>query len=94
MALLHSNSDSETVHRLIVTDRGMVQGVPAQGVVDTGAEITNMEGELFQKVTSANWLKKSEFKHRYNTENRIGNSRPSHQLAWALRVAECALIRT
>ena len=61
---LHSDSDNETVHRVIITDKGskthrarvLVQGVPAQGVVDTGAEITIMGGKLFRKVASVHEL--------------------------------------
>ena len=40
----------------------MVQGVPGEGVIDTGAEITILGGELFRKVVSANRLKKRDFK--------------------------------
>ena len=53
-----------------VTDKGskthkahvVVQGVPAQGVIDTGAEITIMGGDLFRQVAAASKLKKSQFK--------------------------------
>ena len=35
-----------------------IQGVPAEGLVDSGAEITIMGGELFKKVATVNRLKK------------------------------------
>ena len=35
-----------------------VQGVPAEGLIDSGAEITIMGSELFKKVANVNSLKK------------------------------------
>ena len=39
-----------------------IQGVPATGVIDSGADITIMGAELFKKVASVARLKKSAFK--------------------------------
>ena len=39
-----------------------IQGVPATGVIDSGADITIMGAELFKKVASVAHLKKSAFK--------------------------------
>ena len=39
-----------------------IQGVPAEGLVDSGAEITIMGGELFKKVATVNRLKRKDFK--------------------------------
>ena len=55
---------------VLVADKGgrtqrakvLVQGVPTDCVVDTGAEITIISGDLLHKVAAANRLKKSEFK--------------------------------
>ena len=38
-----------------------VQGVPTSGIIDTGADITIMGGELFKKVAAAARLKKRDF---------------------------------
>ena len=38
-----------------------VQGVPAFGVIDTGADITIMGGDLFKKVATAARLRKKDF---------------------------------
>ena len=68
---LHSDSDDDVSCKMVtIMDKGgktqrarvSVQGVPAEGVIDTGAEITIMGRELFRKVASANRLRKSEFK--------------------------------
>ena len=39
-----------------------IQSVPAEGLIDSGAEITIMGGELFKKVVTVNGLKKKNFK--------------------------------
>lgn len=70
MTYLESDSDDNVVNLVHVTDRGsvphrakvLIQGVPAHGVIDTGADITIMGGELFKMVASVNKLKKSKFK--------------------------------
>ena len=68
---LHSNSDGEEEVRMIqISDKGshsqyarvLIQGVPAEGLIDSGAEITIMGKELFKKVASINRLKKKDFK--------------------------------
>lgn len=69
-SLLQLDSDGGQVNRVTLTDHGskthcarvIIQGVPAEGVVDTGAEITIVGGELFRKIALANRLKKREFK--------------------------------
>ena len=68
LSLLDSSDSDVNVVR--VNDRGskpqfaevLIQGVPATGVIDTGADITIIGGELFQKVAAAARLKKRDFK--------------------------------
>ena len=68
LSLLYSSDSDVNVVR--VNDRGskpqfaeaLIQGVPATGVIDTGADITIIGGELFQKVAAAARLKKRDFK--------------------------------
>ena len=64
-------TDSEgTVDTVRVSDKGsrpqyvniQVQGVPTTGVIDTGADITIMGGNLFKKVAAAARLRKKDFK--------------------------------
>lgn len=51
-----------------------IQGIPAYGVLDSGADITIIGGELFKKVASGARLKKRNFKkadrvpHTYNQQ--------------------------
>ena len=35
-----------------------IQGVPAEGVIDSGADITIMGADLFKRVAASAWLKK------------------------------------
>jgi len=60
---LYSDSDEEQEVRMVqVTDKGshsqcaevFIQGVPAEELVDSGADITIMGGELFKKVATIN----------------------------------------
>ena len=37
----------------------VIQGFPAEGIVDSGADITNMNGDLFKRVATAARLKKN-----------------------------------
>jgi len=68
--LLLSSSEDETVREVRVTDKGSVpqgarvllQGVPADGIIDSGADITIVGGDLFRKVATAARLKKRDFK--------------------------------
>ena len=68
LSLLYSSDSDVNVVR--VNDRGsksqfaevLIQGVPATGVIDTGADITIIGGGLFQKVAAAARLKKRDFK--------------------------------
>ena len=36
----------------------LVKGVPTAGVIDTGADITIVNGALFAKIAAAAWLRK------------------------------------
>lgn len=67
--LFSSDSEGEAVKQVAVTDKGSrtqharvsVQGVPASAVIDTGADITIMGGELFARVAAAAHLQKKNF---------------------------------
>ena len=71
--LLYSSdedADSHTVRSVRVADMGSrpkcvkvaIQGVPAFGVVDSGADITIMGGDLFKKVAAGAKLRKRDFR--------------------------------
>ena len=68
--LLLSSSEEETVHEVRIADKGsvpqsasvLVQGVPADGIIDSGADITIVGGDLFRKVAAMARLKKRDFK--------------------------------
>ena len=68
--LLLSLSEEETVHEVRIADKGsvpqsasvLVQGVPADGIIDSGADITIVGGDLFRKVAAVAGLKKHDFK--------------------------------
>ena len=71
MQYLSSDSDSsDGVHQVHVSDKGSkphcakvnVQGVPMNGVVDSGADITIMGGEMFKHVAAVGKLRKKDFK--------------------------------
>ena len=57
------------MNTVLVTDSGsvtqcvrvLVQGVPAYGLIDSGADITIIGGSLFKKVTTVARLKKRDF---------------------------------
>jgi len=68
---LHSSdSDNSEVCLVRVPDKGSqprcvgveVQGVKARGVIDTGADISIMGGELFKRVAAVERLRKKDFK--------------------------------
>ena len=40
----------------------VIQGYPAVGIVDSGVDITIMNGDLFKKVAAAAHLKQKDFK--------------------------------
>ena len=70
-SLYSTDSDEEQeVHLVRVDDKGsspqcarvLIQGVPVDGIVDSGAEITIMGAELFKKVASICRLRKRDFK--------------------------------
>ena len=69
--LLYSSSSEDSDVRMVrVSDQGShpqcakveVQGVPAFGIIDSGADITIMGGKLFKKVAAAARLKRRNFK--------------------------------
>ncbi len=66
--LYSSDSDSDGVCQIRVSDHGskpryanvLIKGVSAAGVVDTGADITMVNGALFAKIAAATRLKKKD----------------------------------
>ena len=68
--LLSDSDGSDEVHQVRVHDKGSkphcanvnVQGVLMSGVVDSGADITIMGGEMFKRVAVVAKLKKRDFK--------------------------------
>ena len=64
------DSDDEQCRQITVTDQGsqsmcvslQVEGVPAYGLIDTGADITIMGARLFKKVAAVAKLRKENFK--------------------------------
>ena len=68
--LLLPDSDEEGIKQVRVNDRGskaryvdiLIQGVPVTGVIDTGADITIMNGTLLKKVAATAKLKKKQLK--------------------------------
>ena len=64
--MLYSSDSDGSVSAVRVNDRGSkpqyvnvtIQGVPTSGIIDTGADITIMGGELFKKISDAVRLKK------------------------------------
>lgn len=77
-----SDSEGDTVH---VQDGGsntrcvrvLIQGVPAVGIIDSGADITIMGGALFKKVTAVARLRKRDF-HKADKIPRGYDQRPFH----------------
>ena len=63
-------SDSEEEQDVKITDEGsysqyaevFIQGVPAEGLIDSGAEFTIVDGDLFKKVATVNKSKKKDLK--------------------------------
>ena len=70
MAVLYSSDSDGSVSAVRVSDQGSkpqyvnvtIQGVPTSGIIDTGADITIMGGELFKKISNIVRLKKKDFK--------------------------------
>ena len=70
LTLLLSDSEEEVVKQVHVSDGGScsqlsrvdIHGIPADGVVDTAADITIMGGKLFALVAAVAKLRKSNFK--------------------------------
>ena len=67
---LLGDSEDESIRRVELKDKGsvpkyapvLIQGVPTNGLVDSGADISIMGGDLFKKVAIAAKLKKRDFK--------------------------------
>ena len=76
--LLSSSDSSDEVRQVHLQDKGSkphcarvnVQGVPTEGVVDSGADITIMGGNLFKHVAAVAKLCKRDFKvpHNYDQQ--------------------------
>ena len=70
LELLFSDSEEEGVRQIRVTDGGShprlarvdIHGVPADGIIDTAADITIMGGKLFALVAATAKLRKRNFK--------------------------------
>ena len=73
MACLHSSDsqdNSKCVQQVRISDKGSRQqyvlvqlhGVPARGVIDSGADITIIGGELFKRVAATVRLRKSQLR--------------------------------
>jgi hypothetical protein len=68
--LYSSDSDSDGVRQIRVSDHGsksryanvLIKGVHTIGVIDTGADITIVNGALFAKIAAAARLKKKDFR--------------------------------
>ncbi len=68
---LYSSDEDGEVGQIRVEDRGskfravpvQVQGVPAKGVIDTGADINIIGADLFRQVATVNRLRKRELKN-------------------------------
>ena len=71
LTFLYSDSDDDTgnIRQVTVPDKGSqvkcakvsIQGVPAYGILDTGADITIIGGALFKKVAAVAKLRKRQF---------------------------------
>ena len=70
LSLLFSDSEDESVKQIRVEDNGShpqlarvdVHGVPADGIIDTAADITIMGGKLFALIATAAKLRKRNFR--------------------------------
>ena len=68
--LLPDSNKDDHICQVRIDDRGsrqqyvdvLVGGVPAQGVIDSGADITIMGGDLFRRVAAAAQLRRSSLK--------------------------------
>ena len=68
--LYSSDSEDSSVNTVRVEDRGSrprkvtvdLQGLPVMGIIDSGADITIMNGDMFKKVAAIARLKKKAFK--------------------------------
>lgn len=70
--ILSSDSEAEDggVQQVRVEDQGgkqqyadiLIEGVPARGVIDSGAEISIINGKLFARIAAVARLKKNQLK--------------------------------
>ena len=79
--LLYSSSEEESdIRRVRVSDKGseslyarvLIQGVPAYGLIDSGADITIICGDLFRRVATVARLRKRDFKKADKTPRTYG----------------------
>ena len=78
--LLSDTDNEEEVRQVRINDEGSrpqfvrvgVQGVPMNGVVDTGADITIINGPMFKRVAAAARLRKRDFKAPDKTPHAYG----------------------
>ena len=94
-SLLYSDSDDDgraNARTVRVQDGGShsqcvkveVQGVPAYGLIDTGADITIIGGKLFKRVATVARLKKRQFKKADKTPRTYDQIGPNWMDAWIL----------
>ena len=70
LSYLYSSDSEGQVDTIQVSDEGSrpqyvnvkIQGMPTSGIIDTGADITIMGGELFKKVATTARLRKKNFR--------------------------------
>ena len=75
VSLLYSSDSESSVDMVRVDNQGIrpkyvniqIQGVPTSVLINTGADITIMCGELFKKIAKAGKLKKKDFKQPHHT---------------------------
>ena len=84
------SEDGEDVRRVRVSDEGScprfakveIEGVTIEGIVDSGADISIMGGELFKRVAAVARLRKKNFK-RADKVPRTYDQKPFHLMgAW------------
>ena len=88
--LYSSDSDDPEVHQVCVYERGSkahcvkvsVQTVPRYGVVDSGADITIIWGEMFKLVATAAKLHKRDFKPPDQTPHNYDHKLFTLMVAW------------
>ena len=92
LSCIFSSDSEEDIRMVRVQDRGTkpryvevgIQGVPASGIIDSGADTTIMGGELFKRVATSARLKKKEFKKPDKTPTPMTKSHSSYMAEWTL----------